>query len=253
MEKNRHSSPEHDTDLWKRTLVEREKNIYKQEVLGSDVEVDPLPLSITKRVNSDLEKWGFKLRYIPELNFQRSYPLWGSSGLLEQSGQVSKNVGHAFWVWVREGKIAFPQVKSKWMAIETIEQPGLITPYPVTDVTARFHLKKRKERLYDDVYFILRAIRKEKESFLSELGLSPSDADIRLPEILELNLICNSEKWQFLREWTNTKIKFRPLTKSIKKHCSMTDYARNFQVSYPYEYINSSSMCGFRLAIIFKQ
>lgn len=262
-------------ELWEQELVAREKTIYREKVLGIDIDVKPLPAVVTPQVVKSLEQWGFKLRYIPQLqlgdvtdlrnkeiiDFVQDivcrYPLWSMAGWWPRpskgelnffESEKSKNLGYDFWDHVRNGNISFPQVESQWVAIETKQREG--KHYSFAPLSDRLKLP-RPQKAGDDFKFhrIHKVVQDVQDSFLSEIGLHGS-ALIRLPEAVELNLVNNAERWRYKREWTNTKI-WNILHRRFTHYC-LDDYTWNFDGGYDGRYINSQDLYGFRLAIVFK-
>src|SRR6266850_1014216 len=134
-------------------LVNREREAW-QTVLGSNVEVQPLPEYITSEVQQNFQGMGLRLRYIPALNLgnhgylrekgvegylaelHRRYPTWKRPGSLysreRDDHSISRSLPEWYWQAVEEGEMDFPVLPGQWMAIETVGKPEKGSQYPQT-------------------------------------------------------------------------------------------------------------------------
>ncbi len=206
-------------------LEKRERDAWKN-VLGVDVEVPPLPDSVTPEVINNLKRMDFDLRYVPALNIgnaaylrekgvdeylhelEQRYPRWKNSEYLSdievKDHLVPRNLNKWFWEEVRRGDIDFPILPGQWMAVETLEKPAKGTKYSKTPWTEKLGFKDDRFHVsWDNAH---NAIEKQKKSILSKVGLK-GRADIRFLEAIEWNLIGNREGWGKTNtlEWTNTE------------------------------------------------
>lgn len=136
-------------------LGRREQEAW-QRVLGTRVEVKPLPASVTPEARRNLERLGFGLRYVPRLelgttddirrdnvrrrsverylkDLQIAYPKWKpfeslSDGEL-MDNSVPRNLEQWYWQHVKSEAIVFPVLPGQWLAVETLEKPAYGTKY----------------------------------------------------------------------------------------------------------------------------
>jgi hypothetical protein len=130
-----------------------------QNILGTRVEVKPLPDSVTPEVKMNLEQLGFGLRYVPRLelgnadnirrrgveqyliDLQRKYPKWKPLESLSNSERedhrVPRNLERRYWRHVKNRKIAFPILPGQWMAVEIIDKPSYGEKYTRTPFAER--------------------------------------------------------------------------------------------------------------------
>ncbi len=114
--------------------------------------------------------------------------------------------------------------------------------YPHSPLTNRLGFSDRFNVSGDDVN---RAIEDRKQSILSEIGLS-GQADIRLLEALEWNLLANREGWGKTNssEWTNTRYPRRLL------HLTIGDFESGGAAYVSGKISNYSfASIGFRVAV----
>lgn len=161
-----------------------------KNILGHKVEIPPVPEIVTEEVRDALEKAGFELRYLPRLNLgdigwiarlgvndlkndlQNSYPNW-------------KNIPEDwFWDEVGERSIDFPFLPGQWVAVENVDDPNKRSF--TKDLMQSPHVKTWS---WDQVYAAIEARGKGK---LAELDLA-RDAHIRLPDLIEANLIAGRD------------------------------------------------------------
>jgi hypothetical protein len=209
---------------WKSELVRAEQEAW-QRVLGTRVEVKPLPEIVTPKVGSNLERLGLQLRYIPALDLNRDtsirvspqryvrelarrYPKWKPLEELsyeEYDSKITRNLGEWYWEQVKSGGIAFPNLPGQWMAVEAVPKPAghIIEEYEVTEIARKIGLADCRHKPWNEIN---QAISRHKRAILSEAGL-PRGADLRLLEALEWNLLGNREDWGNTDsyEWTNTE------------------------------------------------
>lgn len=209
-------------------FYQREQEAW-QNVLGTRVEVKPLPDSVTPEVTSNLERIGLGLRYIPALDLgsieylrdkgvdkylielQRKYPKWKPlENLLDTERAdhtVPRNLERHYWELINNGNVAFPVLPGQWIAVETVDKPLRGEKYAKTSLSERLGFQKdRFDVSWNDAHT---AIEREKPRILSDIGLSRRSADIRMLEALEWNLLGNREGWGETNtyEWTNTEFR----------------------------------------------
>lgn len=198
-----------------------------QDVLGSRVEVKPIPSSITPEVRRNLEALGLELVYLPKLelgtladlkrlgegrfldDLQRRYPKWKHYESMrdteKEDHSVSRNLNEWYWGLVKDGKVDFPGLSGQWMAVEKVEKPAYRSKYPRTPLAEKLGFRDDRFNVsWNDAH---NAIEREKRKILSEIGLPGRESDLRLLETVEWNLLGNREGWGKTNtyEWTNTE------------------------------------------------
>lgn len=125
-----------------------------QTILGTRVEVKPLPKIVATEVKMNLERMGFGLRYVPALDLgnishlrergvdeylaelQRKYPKWNPYENLSYKEQIKnsvpRNLERWFWEGVKDGDIDFPVLPGQWLAVETVAKPSYGKKYSRT-------------------------------------------------------------------------------------------------------------------------
>lgn len=195
------------------------------DVLGTNIEVPPLPSEITPEVQRNLERLGFELRFIPKLDIgtldelqrsgqeeflddiQRRYPNWRRSETLSgeerEDHGVGRNLEEWFWGLAKDERMDFPQLPGNWVAVETMQKPSYGEHYDKTPVGESLGLEDRFNVSWDDAH---EAIETHKRELLDDMGLSTS-VDVRMLEAVEWNLLANREGWGATNtyEWTNTE------------------------------------------------
>jgi hypothetical protein len=230
-------------------LAQREQEAW-QNTLGARVEVKPLPKIVTPEVRMNLEQLGLGLRYIPALDLsylsylsvgidryltdklQRKYPKWNPYESLSYKEQIDhsvpRNLERWFWGEVENRDISFPVLPGQWLAVETVEKPEYGTKYPRTPFAERIGFQNDRFRV--SWYEAHKAIVREKESILSDIGLSRPPANIRFLEATEYNLLANREGWGKTNtyEWTNTARQERmiPKTHALSLLATLTEVVR---------------------------
>ncbi len=248
-------------------IITFERNEWLK-VLGSEVEVLPLPSFVIQEVMRNLERFGFELRFIPALDLDalalrekgvvvflkelaEKYPNWKPYESLNEREKsnhtVVRNLHH--WFWKQVGNIDFPELPGQWLAVETLEKPAWGREFPRSPLTDRLGFSDRFNLSWDEV---TRAIWNTKQSILSEIGLS-GHGDIRLLEALEWNLLANREGWGKTNssEWTNTE--YRPL--DVNCHLFVGNFKYGGAAHVIWERSDYSSFnfnIGFRVAVVFK-
>lgn len=266
--KNRSLRQERSEQGWKSELVRREQESWKKNVLGAEIEVRPLPDYLTPEVQTNLERFGFDLRYIPRLELgtiddirrrgvdqylkklERNYPTWkpfeGLSDREKHDHSVPRNLEQRFWEGVKDGFFDFPALPGQWMAVETVEKPAYRRKYARTPFTDLLGIDDRFDVSWN---YPKTAIDREKSEILSKIGLARG-ADLRFLEILEWNLIGNREGWGQTNtyELTNTG-KGEPLGPS-RLIVGNSDYGgvAGFSWDIP---DHSLGRVGFRAAVVF--
>ena len=189
-------------------VFQNEQDAWKK-VLGIEVDIQPLPASITPEVKKNLEKMGMELRFIPSLNLgtledlqsqgtekflndlQHRYPNW-------------KNLPEWYWESVKDEKIDFPKLPGNWVAVETMPKPADGDRYALSKVSERLGFEDRFNITWNDID---KTINREKGNILNDVGLCSGDA--RMLEAIEWNLLGKREGWGETNtyEWTNTKLR----------------------------------------------
>ena len=199
----------------KEQLILEEKEAWKR-VLGTEVEVKPLPTILTLEIKSNLEKYGFKLRYIPALNLEpeylknnsvedylkrlnERYPKWKPYDSLNEDERfnylVSRNLKKWFWEGVKTNLIDFPKLPGQWVAVETIEKPDF-PPYQKSSLTEVLGFNDRFNISWMDLNYKLVVIYiRRKNKFLGkEVAFMPGP---KLPSDLLKNGGSNSYSNQY--------------------------------------------------------
>jgi hypothetical protein len=221
--KNRDPRDKSTEQGWASDLARREQEAW-QTILGTRVEVKPLPDIVTPEVTRGLERFGFGLRYVPALglgnisslrergvdkylaDLQLKYPNWKSfESLSDRHHSIPRNLKIWFWKIVNDGDVDFPVLPGQWMAVETVDKPSYVEKYVRTPLAPRLgFLNDRFNACWDDAHS---AIEREKPIILSNIGVSRQSGDVRLLEAIEWNLLANREGWGKTNtpEWTNTE------------------------------------------------
>ena len=208
--------------------VAQEQNAWRN-VLGTDVEVPPLPANITPEVKSNMERLGFELRYIPKLDLgtlddlkrkgagqflddlQHRYPNWRRYETLSDTERadhsVTRNLKPWFWGLAKYDDMEFPQLQGAWVAVEVVKKPSWGKSYDKTPAMKSMGL---------DNYFNVSAEDADKaikDKFLpwfsGQTGLRVGEKDCRMLTAVEWNLLANREGWgeTDTYEWTSTKMR----------------------------------------------
>lgn len=254
---------------WKSELARGEQEAW-QNILGTRVEVKPLPDSVTPEVRSNLEQLGFDLRYVPTLDLgsksylrerevdeylaelQQKYPKWKPLESLSDRERadhtVPRNLEKSYyWRHVEDGTIAFPVLPGQWMAVEIVEKPSHRKKYARTPFAER--LRFQDDRFNVSWNVAHKAIEREKSRFLSDIGVSGRSVDLRFLEAIEWNLLGNREGWGKTNtsEWTNTKYRGSGLPSRLVIGDSESYGAAGvgwILPNYPYSFV------GFRAALV---
>jgi len=243
-----------------------EQNAW-QEVLGTNVEVPPLPAVVTPEVKRNLERLGFELRYIPKLDMdtlddlkrkgedkflddlQRRYPNWRRYETLSDTERedpaVTRNLEQWFWGLAKEDRMDFPSMPGRWIAVETMPKPSYGDTYAKTPVGEGLGLEDRFNVSWDDAN---QAIQTHKGDLLTEAGL-PASMDVRMLEAVEWNMLANREGWGSTNtyEWTNTEARADGDPVRVFVGSSVgggAAYARWHRPSH------SDALVGFRVAVV---
>ncbi len=238
-----------------------------QDILGTRVEVKPLPASVTPEVRKNLEAFGFELIYLPKLDLgsladlkkvgeskylddlQKRYPNWRhyeSMADREKSDHSKpRNLNEWYWGFVKGGNIDFPGLPGQWVAVEKMPKPAYREKYESTPVGARLGFKDRFDVTWNNAKA---AIDKEKAKLLTDIGLR-SGADMRMLEALEWNLIANREGWgkTDTYEWVNTEV--RDAGDSRRVYVGYSDDGGAAYAGWDRPGASAGSL-GFRVAVI---
>lgn len=238
-----------------------------QDVLGSRVEVKPLPSSLTPEVRRNLEAFGFELVYLPKLelgtladlkrmgegrfldDLQRRYPNWkhyeSMSSTDQEDHSKPRNLSEWYWGRVKDESVTFPQLPGQWVAVEKMPKPAYGTAYESTPTGARLGFRDRFNVSWNDAKA---AIDREKARLLGDIGLR-SGADMRMLETLEWNLIANREGWGATNtyEWTNSESRESGDSRRLIAGHSDDGGAAGAIWDHP---SGSSDYIGFRAAVV---
>lgn len=213
-----------------KTVVSSETLKSEQEswknVLGVDVEISPLPTSVTPEVREKLKNLGMELRFIPNLDLntlteikrsgvdeylktlQSRYPNWHKYETLTDAQKndhsVSRNLEEWYWNLVKDEKVPFPTLPGKWIAVETMPKPKYGDKYSPSKITDELGLEDRFNVSWNDAK---KAIDSAEGNLLSAMGLPIIGGQVRMLEAVEWNLLANREGWGKTNtyEWTNTE------------------------------------------------
>lgn len=254
-------------------LYNREREAWKS-VFGVDVDVKPLPEYVDSEVQRKIEFMGLALRYIPAIDLGNRedlrrigvesyvrklwgrYPNWARyESLSDRAGadhNIPRNLNQNYWELAKGGNVDFPVLLGQWLAVETVEKPmaGITehdNKYQRTPLADKLGFTDNRIKI--PVNTIDKAIDREKQSVLSDVGLADYPLDLRSLEVLEYNLMANREGWgkTNIYEWTNTKcyVRGRPL----RLICGYAGNGGAAAVSWQ-EPNNPSAAVGYRVAIV---
>jgi MoxR-like ATPase len=195
-----------------------------RNVLGTEVDIQPLPASITPEVRRNLERMGMELRFIPSVDLgsldelkrkgqeqfltdlQRKYPKWrryeSLSDTEREDHSVTRNLEKWFWELAKEDRMDFPSLPGNWVAVETMPKPSYGEHYAPSKVGEKLGFEDRFNVTWNDAN---EAIQRQKRDILSEAGLR--SGDVRMLNAVEWNLLANREGWGQTNtyELTNTE------------------------------------------------
>lgn len=238
-----------------------------QDILGTRVEVKPLPASVTPEVRKNLEAFGFELVYLPKLDIgtladlkrageskhlddlQRRYPNWKHYESMADRDKSDhskpRNLNEWFWGLVKNGNINFPELSGQWVAVEKMPKPAYRSAYESTPVGARLGFRDRFNVSWNDAKA---AVDREKAKLLTDIGLR-SGADMRMLEALEWNLIANREGWgkTDTYEWVNTE--YRVAGDSRRVYVGGSDRGGAASAGWDHSDFSGDSL-GFRVAVV---
>lgn len=205
--------------------VKSEQEAWKK-VLGVEVDIAPIPDSVTPEVREKLKDLGMELRFIPDLDLdtveeikkigvdeylkslQRRYPNWHKYETLSDSQKsdhsIPRNIEEWYWNLVKDGKVSFPKLSGKWIAVETILKPQYGEKYGSSKITDELGLEDRFNVSWNDAS---KRISEAEGNILSAAGLPIIGEQVRMLEAVEWNLLANREGWGKTNtyEWTNTE------------------------------------------------
>ena len=237
------------------------------DVLGTNIEVPPLPSEVTPEVQRNLERLGFELRFIPKLDIgtldelqrngqeeflndiQRRYPNWRRyetlSGEEREDHSVGRNLEEWFWGLAKDGRMEFPQLPGTWVAVETMPKPSYGDSYEKTLAGEALGLEDRFNVSWDDAH---QAIETHKRELLDDMGLATS-VDVRMLEAVEWNLLANREGWGTTDtyEWTNTEARAGGDPRRVVVGASDDGGAASAPWGHP---TFSGGRVGFRVAVV---
>lgn len=221
------TSPTESKTIVSPETLKNEQEAWKK-VLGVDVEVSPLPDSVTPEVREKLKNLGMELRFIPDVNLgtladikrdgvdeylknrQRLYPNWHKYETLTDSQKedhsIGRNLEEWYWNLVKDEKVPFPQLPGKWIAVETMPKPKYGDKYSSSQITDELGLEDRFNVTWNDAN---KAINEAEGNILAAAGLPIIGEQVRMLEAIEWNLLANREGWGKTNtyEWTNTELR----------------------------------------------
>jgi len=275
MKEKGQGSPERELTAEATTELVRGEQEAWQRVLGTRVEVKPLPESVTPEARRNLERFELGLRYVPALDLgtladlkslgestyldelQGRYPNWKHYENMEYSQKrdpkIGRNLEEFYWEQVRDGKVDFPQLTGQWLAVEKMPKPVYGHRYESTLVGSVLGFEDRFNTSWHDAK---EAFHREKARLLSDIGLR-NNAGLRMLEAHEWNLIANREGWGTTNtyEWTNTEYHELPNTEyreSGVSHRLVVGNSSNGGASCAYWRLPRyrSGRLGFRAAVV---
>jgi hypothetical protein len=219
-------------DVDRSLLPEEKEELYRTEkeawrkILG-EIEVKPLPDSVTTGVMENSKKLGFALRFVPEIvelgnvgtiqriggvkeylnNLQLKYRNLKTRESLNENEienhSIPRHLAEFFWEEVHNETINFPE-PGQWMAVETVKKPSDGNKYAKTAFAEKLGFEDRFNVSWNELHEVIEA---QKDEVLYEIGLSRNSSDIRLLEAIEYNLLANRELWggTDTSEWTDTR------------------------------------------------
>lgn len=247
--------------------VKSEQEAWKK-VLGVEVDIAPIPDSVTPEVREKLKDLGMELRFIPDLDLdtveeikkigvdeylkslQRRYPNWHKYETLSDSQKsdhsIPRNIEEWYWNLVKDGKVSFPKLSGKWIAVETILKPQYGEKYGSSKITDELGLEDRFNVSWNDAS---KRISEAEGNILSAAGLPIIGEQVRMLEAVEWNLLANREGWGKTNtyEWTNTEYRGDGDSRRIIVGDSVSGGAANAHWGRPEL---SNDLVGFRLAVV---
>ncbi|MDD4107009.1 MAG: AAA family ATPase, partial [Candidatus Shapirobacteria bacterium] len=247
--------------------VKSEQEAWKN-VLGVEVDIAPIPESVTPEVREKLKDLGMELRFIPDLdldtveeikkigvdeylkNLQRRYPNWHKYETLSDSQRsdhsIPRNIEEWYWNFVKDGKVSFPKLSGKWMAVETMPKPQFGEKYESSKITDELGLEDRFNVSWNDAS---KRISEAEGNILSAAGLPIIGEQVRMLEAVEWNLLANREGWGKTNtyEWTNTE--YRDVGVSGRLVVGHSGYGGAARADWGSP-VYSNGPLGFRLAVV---
>ncbi len=261
------TSPTESKTIVSPETLKNEQEAWKK-VLGVDVEVSPLPDSVTPEVREKLKNLGMELRFIPDVNLgtladikrdgvdeylknrQRLYPNWHKYETLTDSQKedhsIGRNLEEWYWNLVKDEKVPFPQLPGKWIAVETMPKPKYGDKYSSSQITDELGLEDRFNVTWNDAN---KAINEAEGNILAAAGLPIIGEQVRMLEAIEWNLLANREGWGKTNtyEWTNTELRDGGVSDRV-----IVGYSDSGGAAYAIWYRpgRSYDRLGFRLAVV---
>ena len=202
-------------------LMERES---WGEVLGVEIEVEPLSPEVTPEIAKKLKEFGMELRYIPSLdlkidelqklslkeyltNLCSRYPKLNVFEMMSSKQKNDPSIGRLLhgWYWskLKEGEIDLPLNDGNWVAVEMLLPPRWGKKYEETLVSEYLDFNDRCGLTWEKV---AERIREKGPEIIKEVGLDSNIYHLDLPDVFTWNLLANREGWGGfdVGEWTNT-------------------------------------------------
>lgn len=203
--------------------IQRQEQQKWLDLLGTRVDIKPLPAHITPEVQRKLEGMGLKIVYIPQLNLDPTslknkevsaylndlagrYPKWKPyeflSNLEKTDHTVVRNLNKWYWERVKKDTVGFPVLYGQYMAVEMMPKPKLGDKYQKSDLTGAMGLNDRFDVSWNNA---TQGIITMKSFITSKAGLDRAPVIIRMLTALEWNLLANREGWGKTNtyEWVN--------------------------------------------------
>src|SRR3989344_2506420 len=238
-----------------------------QDILGTHVDIAPLPADVTPEVKRKLEDLGMILRFIPKLDLPQSslrnksveeylqelnvhYPNWKPYESLSDTDKADhtkvRNLMKWYWKEVKADKINFPTLPGQWMAVETLEKPAFGNHYAQTPITTMLGFSDRFKITWNTAQD---GIQRITSDVLSTVGLV-GRADMRLLRALEWNLLGNREGWGQTNTYEWVEDEYRESGGSRRLLVGRSDLggAGNADWDRPG---TSGGYIGFRVAVVF--
>lgn len=257
-----------------RQEIQSELQIAEQnawvDVLGTIVDVTPLPSHITPEIRQKLEALGMELRFVPKLDLQENYlrdnsaqaylwrlnsyfPKWQPYERLlvdeRPDPKIVRNLISHYWEEVKKGAIDFPALPGQWIAVETSAQPSNNLQSPLTTAMG---LTTRIGLMWNEVQ---EKLPESKENISKQVGLGSDGGnrsiEFRLLRALEWNLLANRQHWKETdQEWLeDIHHDSRGLRHLVARHSTHPRYKGTNSIMYDFPDIPNSSF-GFRPALI---
>lgn len=266
-----------------------------EKLLGVKVEVPPLPDWVTPEVKTRLEGLGFgHLVCIPTLDLHlddlrqpiiitrqnpntgqnedvdvtvesfleklhREYPNWRPYETLTDKQKadhsVVRNLEKWYWEQVKAGKIDFPSLPGKWLAVENVEKPNYGTKYADTPLATKMGFEEdRFNHSWNDVTAAQQRVEAEllSEIDAGSIGIQRNDkAKLVKPTALEYNLLANRFGWGKTDTYEHVEDEYRGSGGSGRLIVGYSGHGGAAIVDY-WRLADPNGYVGFRFAVELK-